>query len=89
MAVIYYIVCILAFVLLSLTLGVGSFRSLAGALIAFLLGVHVVRSYIRKERIDFGWATIEYSGNPVERFFYLLAGLASIVLAVVALAFDW
>lgn len=85
----YYVICLVVFVILVFVTGVTSARTILGSFAAFFMGAHVVHGYVNKEKIYFGWATVENSDNSIERFLYFLAALASIALAIIALIYKW
>ena len=85
----YYAICLVIFVVLVFITEAISARTILGSFVAFFMGVHVIHSYVNKEQIDFGWATVEYGDNSIERFLYFIAAVASIVLAVIALIYKW
>ena len=88
-ACIYYGVSVLLFVVVVLFFRPESLIVLVSCFGVYAMGVNVVRSYLKNERIDFGWAKVEYDNNPLERLFYFVMALICIALAIIALVSGW
>jgi len=86
---IYWVVVASLFVATAFLMSPNSAKTTAGAAIAWILGFHVVYSYKRGKRIEFGWATISAHAGGSERAFYFLCAIATIAIGSVALWQKW
>lgn len=78
----YYLLCIGLFFTFVFLFWQGEKNQIFRSLLIYFLGIHVVWGYIRKETLNFGWTTIDYNGNTVERVIYLAAGIFCIAFSI-------
>jgi len=88
-AYVYYSVFLTVFLALSLYAKPDNWLSFVGCFVAYFMGANIICSYLNDERIDAGWATIEYDNNPLERLFYFVMALVCILLAIIGLMYGW